>query len=402
MTARLSLPRPLRFRDYRVLWLASVLSGAGFQGEFVVLGWYLLEATDSAFVVGLSAAVRTLPNVLIGLPGGALVDHWDRRLMLRLMSALTAASTLILAGLALTSGPIWAFFALTLVGGALRSLFQMARQSYAFDIVGGEMAMSGLAFMNLAQRVGGVAGSLAMGFVIATRGAGEAYAALAACFALSAVVMLFARERGQSAPSSRQSPLTHMREFALELRHNRTLAVLALLVAAVEVLGFSHQSVLPVLARDVLEAGPESLGALSAAGAFGGLISTLLFSLLGEVRRRGLLFIVVLNLFGVALVLLGNAGSIELALVAVMAVSALAALSDVLSQGLAQLAVPNEMRGRAMGMWTLAIGSAPLGHAEIGALAAVYGAPAALIVNGVALTTMAASAALGVKRIVRL
>jgi hypothetical protein len=58
--------------------------------------------------------------------------------------------------------------------------------------------------MNLAQRVGGVAGSLTVGFVIATLGAGEAYGALAVCFALSAVLMLFARERGQSAPVSRQ------------------------------------------------------------------------------------------------------------------------------------------------------------------------------------------------------
>jgi hypothetical protein len=193
-----------------------------------------------------------------------------------------------------------------------------------------------------------------------------------------------------------------MREFTHELLHNRTLAVLTLLVAAVEVLGFSHQSVLAVFVRDVLDAGPGSLGALSAVAAFGGFVSTLLFSMMGSLQRRGLVFLVVLHLFGVALVLLGNTGSFGMALVAVMAVSALAALSDVLSQGLAQLAVPNEMRGRAMGVWTLAIGSAPLGHAEIGALAAVYGAPAALVVNGVALIGMAAAASVGAKRIARL
>jgi hypothetical protein len=63
-------------------------------------------------------------------------------------------------------------------------------------------------------------------------------------------------------------------------------------------------------------------------------------------------------------------------------VAALATASDVLTQSMVQLSVPNALRGRAMGAWTLAIGSAPLGHLEMGALAVAIGIGNALLVNG--------------------
>lgn len=55
---------------------------------------------------------------------------------------------------------------------------------------------------------------------------------------------------------------------------------------------------------------------------------------------------------------------------------------DVLQQTLIQMAVPDEQRGRAVGVWVLSIGSAPLGHLEMGALIAALGVPAALLING--------------------
>jgi MFS family permease len=66
---------------------------------------------------------------------------------------------------------------------------------------------------------------------------------------------------------------------------------------------------------------------------------------------------------------------------------------DVLQQTLIQMAVPAEQRGRAVGVWVLSLGSAPLGHLEMGAMVAAIGAPGALLING-AITTIAAAALL--------
>ena len=69
----------LRFRDFRFLWISSVFNAVGFQGEQVVLGWLVLELTDSPMLVGTALALRMAPFLLIGLPAGAIADRVNRR-----------------------------------------------------------------------------------------------------------------------------------------------------------------------------------------------------------------------------------------------------------------------------------------------------------------------------------
>ena len=82
-------------------------------------------------------------------------------------------------------------------------------------------------------------------------------------------------------------------------------------------------------------------------------------------------------------------GHFEFALLALLLVAVLATCSDVLTQSMMQLSVPNKLRGRAMGSWILAVGASPLGHMQIGALAATLSVSGALLVNGGALIGVA-------------
>jgi hypothetical protein len=259
-----------------------------------------------------------------------------------------------------------------------------------------------MALISLGQRAGGIVASLAAGVLLAEVGAGEAYLAVSTCHLISAGVILLAREVGQAAPVSRPPILAGVREYVVELRANTTLRALVLLTAGVEILGFSHQAVMPSLARDLLDAGPAGLGLLNAAAAFGGMTSILLVSLRGEVAHKGRFFLVVLIAFGGALIVLGVSSSLVVALVAITIASGMAALSDLLSQSLVQSAVANDLRGRAMGSWMLAIGFGPIGHAQIGALTAVLGVTASLVTNGALLIVFAAIVSLMATNIRRL
>jgi len=73
-----------------------------------------------------------------------------------------------------------------------------------------------------------------------------------------------------------------------------------------------------------------------------------------------------------------------------------------LTQSMVQLSVPNHLRGRAMGAWVLAIGTAPLGHLEMGALAASLGVGTALFANGAALIAIGVVTAITVPRLRKL
>ena len=136
--------------------------------------------------------------------------------------------------------------------------------------------------------------------------------------------------------------------------------------------------------------------------AVGGVLAILALSTQGEVRRKGIAFIGVIAMFGVGIIGLGAASTFGLVLAALAVVAGMAALSDILTQTLMQLSVPDRLRGRAMGSWVFAIGSAPLGHLQMGALVAALGVSAALTINGGGLLLLAALAAVVGRRLRRL
>ena len=99
-----------------------------------------------------------------------------------------------------------------------------------------------------------------------------------------------------------------------------------------------------------------------------------------------------LHVFGISLLFLGVADTFLFVILAIIVINGMAALSDILSQSLVQTVVPDELRGRAMGSWALAVGLGPVGHLQIGALASVLGVGFALVAHGIGLVTLAVGA----------
>jgi hypothetical protein len=163
------------------------------------------------------------------------------------------------------------------------------------------------------------------------------------------------------------------------------------LTAASEVLGFSHQAVLPSLARDVLRVGPEGLGAMNAARQAGGILGMLTVGRLSQMGGLTSLFIAVLGVFGAGVAGLGLASGYAAVLVLLLLINVVGSVADVLGQILMQQVVPAGLRGRASGAWVVAIGVGPVGQLQIGALVSWVGVAAALGLTGTALVVIAAS-----------
>ena len=380
-----------------------LFNAVGMMGEVVVLGWLTLELTNSPFMVGVAMGTRMLPLFFVGVLAGAVADRFPRHRLLMLTGfgqTLTATTLGALTLIGVVSlGPL---LVLTLCAGVLRGLEHAARQSYTHEVVGAAALMSGLAILGVAMRVGWLLGSLGVGAVIAHSGSGVAYLTVALGFLGGALALL---------PAAAPPPTTaavgslwrSSMEFLTAVRRDRTLLVLMTLTGGAEVLGFAHQALLPSLARDVLGIGPEGLGALNAARAVGGILGLAAASWHGTVGG-GALFIAVLVSFGAGLVTLGAAphvvGLVGV-LVVVTLVNAAGALADLLAQSLLQLSVPGHLRGRAGGAWVVAIGLAPRGQLQIGALASLFGVSIALGASGLALATLAGATALLFPRVRR-
>jgi transmembrane secretion effector len=393
----------LRLEGFRGLGASILLNSVGMMGETVVLGWLTLELTNSPFMVGAAMGMRMLPLFFVGVPAGALADQFPRRGLLMLTGvgqALTATTLGILILLGMVS--LGHVMALTLAAGVLRGIEHAARQSYTHDVVGPAALMKGLAVSGVAMRAGWLLGSLGVGAVIAHLGSGVAYLTVALGFLGGALALLTATPPARPRSASTGALWRSALDFLVAMRRDRTLLVLMMLTAGAEILGFAHQALLPSLARDVLHTGPEGLGALNAARSVGGILGLAAASARGV--ASGARFLAVLVAFGMSLILLGAApyllGFVGV-LVVLTLVNAAGALADLLAQSLLQLSVPNDLRGRAGGVWVVAIGLAPLGQLQIGALASLFGVSVALGTSGLALAILAAATGLLFPRVKR-
>ena len=386
------IPRSLfGLRDFRRLGASIALNSVGMMGEVAVLGWLTLELTNSPFMVGAAMSMRMLPLFFVGVPAGALADQFPRHRLLVLTGlgqALTAAT---LGALALLGAVTLAHvLLLTLAAGVFRGIEHAARQSYTHDVVGAAALVNGLAVLGVAMRAGWLLGSLGVGVVIAHYGSGAAYLAVALGFLGGALALLRATAPPRTSAAVTSSVWRSTVDFLVAMGRDRMLVVLMILTAGAEILGFAHQALLPSLARDVLDTGPEGLGALLAARAVGGILGLAAASAGGV--AGGTLFVAVLVTFGASLMALGAApyvtGFVGVLLVLTL-VNAAGALADLLAQSLLQLSVPDDLRGRAGGAWVVAVGLAPLGQLQIGALASLFGVSIAFGTSGLALVILA-------------
>ena len=382
-----------RHRDFNVLGVGTVLGSLAVTGEMVVVSWFVLELTESPFMVGVVLGLHMVPNAMFGIPAGIVVDIVNRPRFIAAVNAAMAVPIAVLGLLVMNDAvEVWHVLVLVFAFSTLLVFDYSARGSFVYDIVGPSAAIQGIAVMSLTGRVGRVVGSVAAGFLIARLGADAALFATSGFFVLTSIAMLGVRSRGQAAPTARPSARRAFAEFIGELRTNRVLLTLVLTTGAIEILGFSHKVVLPSLARDVLEVGPEGLGIMNGIGSLGGILGIVFLSVKGDIGRKGVLYLLAILAFGIGLLLLGFAANFLLVLLVLMLLNAVMAITDTLSQGLMQLAVPNELRGRAMGSWLLGLGAGPLGTLQMGALASV-GVVLALSVNGLGLVALAVAIA---------
>ena len=144
---------------------------------------------------------------------------------------------------------------------------------------------------------------------------------------------------------------------------------------------------------------------MNAARSVGGILGLAAASARSASGGVGVLFLAVLTFFGASVVALGLAphlvGFAGVVIVLVL-VNAAGGLTDLLAQSLMQLSVPAQLRGRAGGAWVAAIGMAPLGQLQIGAMASLFGVSLALGASGLGLVALAGAAALWSPRLRRL
>jgi MFS family permease len=355
--------------------------------ERTATAWLALssaELASGAFAVGLVLAARMLPLLVLGLAAGTLADRTERARLLFVVGVVGLSLMTLFAWLTATlTVQVWQVVVVSFAAGCLQVFETPARQALALDTVPRESAPSAVALLALGGRLINAAGAFVAGVLIAASGVASCYAAISVAWSIAALLVLAVRSRHErKVVRARPAFGNALRDAARLVVHNPAVRTLTVASVACEVFAFSHMSAVPVFARDVLLVGADSFGKLNASAALGGTLAVIgLLMLPTRVRREPVLAAVFLA-YGCALLALGSTRELPLTAAVLVVTGACAAAFDVLQQTLMQLAVPEDQRGRAVGVWMLGIGSAPLGHLEMGTLAGALGAPSALLING--------------------
>lgn len=403
LTGNAAWAASLQYRDFRFLCASTLFYSLGSGMEHVAIGWLVFDMTGSAFMVGVAFAARMAPFFFLGMVSGAVADWLDRRLFLRFSTLAGSVVAGVMALLLLWGGAqVWSVIALVTAGGCVFAFTLTTRQAYTYDIVGPEHSLNGLSLGAMAMQTGGIAGSIISGILIDAVGPGWQYVAVGATYTASALILLAIGKTDQAEGFQREPVLRNLAGYVRLIGQNRVLLVLMCLASITEVFGFTHMTLLPVFAKDVLGVGPMGLGFMTSVRQAGGLIGLFFLASLREYRRKGLLMFIMAAAFGVGLMAFSLSANLFFFLMVLAVVNACAMSADTLYKTLMQENVPNEQRGRAMGSWVLSIGMAPVGHLGIGGLASFLGAPGALLVNGAVLTFVSLTAAVGLPRIRRL
>ncbi|MBA39433.1 MAG: hypothetical protein CL894_03470 [Dehalococcoidia bacterium] len=376
-----------QFKDFRYLWVSTFFQSIGFGMDNVALGWIVFEKTDSAFMVGLAAALRMVPLFLLGVFSGLIADNVERRIFLRIFT-IVGGGLMALLGVLLIIGydQIWIIIAIATITGATFAFVLTLRQAYTFDIVGASLSLNGLSMLQIASQTGGVFGALISGILISKLGAGPQFVVIGLMYLISFLVLFGASESGQAASRRRESLNSNFKGYIDLIKEYPVLLILMCLASITEIFGFTHMSLIPVFAKEVLSVGPIGLGILTAIRQVGGFLGLFALALLGDYNKKGQLMFYIVVFFGVGQIFLSFADNLYLFAIFLLFVNACAMSVDTLYKTLMQQNVPNEQRGRAMGSWVLSIGTAPIGHLGIGGIATAFGAPMAVLFNGVMLT----------------
>ena len=367
----------LEIAGYRFLLLSSVGLSAAFTADSLATGWLVLQLTDSPFWLGLVVGVRGVSQLLFSIGGGTIADRTDLRRLLMWSQQANALLYVLLCALVITGTvQIWFVVVAQVVIGPFVAMNGLANQALLYEVVGPARLLNARALGFLTSSTMRILAALATGHIIESWGVGPAYAFVAAAYFGSSLCLLPLPSRGVIHPVG--APLDSLRAGLRYARRTDRVRELLLLSFTTEVFGFSHTNMVPVMARDVLRVGADGLGYLSAMSAAGQLAAMLLLASLGDPRRKEVLLLVSAFGYGAAILLFAVSPWFAVSLALMLLVGATAGLYDSSIVTVLQMAVSDEMRARVLGIYVATWGSNQVGSFGLGALAAIFGAPAAI------------------------
>ncbi len=366
----------LRHRQFLKYWLGSFTSVGATQLQVMGLGWLVWELSSSSLMLGYLGAAAGIPAAALTVFGGALADRLDKRLVLMVTSLLTAALLALLTYLDYTElVQVWHVIVITGAISVVTGFDWPVRQSIFPSLIERSDMMSAVALTTVIWQATRMVMPAFGGIVIAVADTWLLFALCSAGF-LTMFLVLLTIEVRSSLIKTQHSTLGQIREGLRFIVHAPEFLILITLSYAMCFFATSYMQLMPAFA-DMLSANEQEFGYMLSIGGIGAVVGTIISSSLQHSTRLGrvmlyaaIIYCLFIYLFA-AVCLLDSQYSYLAALAMIFLSGTFNSIFMITSTGVLQLEVPDELRGRVMGLHAITYNMLPLGALFTGAIASI-------------------------------
>jgi MFS family permease len=395
---------PFRFRDFRLLWTGMFIGNFGVWMQFTALGYYVAKLAPNAaigsFYIGLLGASRMVPVLFVSPIAGAMADRYPRRSILLSTNVVTALIALAFSLVLWQNvATLWVVLLLSALQAATQAFDAPARQSWVALLVPRENMANAIGLNALGMNVPSVLGPPVAGLLITFIG-------ISWCMGINAILKLWVvfnvaqmRSKDPGASARKASMGSAIGEGVQFLYRHPVLkwVFLVLLISAVTVR--SYNFLLPAYAVHVINTDANGLGIMMAAVGIGSIIGALAVAMIQN-RRRSRYWIISALLSSLGVSALGFVHGLSVSSIVLVFVGIGMQMFMGVSNVLIQTLSPEEMRGRAIGMYSMILmGFVPGGALLIGTLATVIDLREVLSASGLLCAAVALWAYITQKRV---
>jgi MFS family permease len=370
-----------------LLWLGLLISITGTQMQISAVLWHINTLTAEPIALGGLGAARIIPVIIFSLIGGAFADVHNRRNILFVTQSGMALVALILGWLSLTGNiDLWHIYLLMALQAVAVAFNGPALQSLVPNLVPAKDLPNAFSMNSLANQVGSIIGPALSGIMIAASELSFIYIINAVSFLAVILALLLMGPVQQLKSADGRSGKVSLAAITEGIRFilNQPLILSTMILDFFATFFASANTLMPIVAKQILHVGAIGFGILSAAQAIGSITAALIISQMHQIRRQGAVFLMAVVVFGGATILFGATTSFVIAMLALIIIGGADTVSTIIRNTIRQLSTPDYIRGRMTSVNQIFFQGGPqLGELEAGLVAQITSVPIAIISGGI-------------------
>jgi MFS family permease len=382
----------LHYYNYRLWFMGQLVSLIGTWMQTTAQAYLVFEITKSPAYLGYVGFASGLPVWLFTLYGGVIADRVSRRTLLVITQSAMMILAFILAWLVF-AGTVqaWQIIVLAFLLGVANAFDAPTRQAFVVELVDREDLTNAIALNSIMFNAAVVVGPAVAGLTYAAFGPAWCFTINGVSFIAVIVALLFMRIQPITRRDGRTSTITELKEGLRYVASHRTVRMLIGSQAVISLFGIGFVTLFPAWAVTILGGNVTTNGLMLSARGLGAVAGALMIAALGRYRSKGKLWTIGSIVMPVAMLVFSFIRWIplSLALLVILGWSFMVMVNT--SNALVQTNISDKLRGRVMGLFTLAFfGFMPIGSLLAGSLANQVGEPITLAISALVLLAFAA------------